>query len=123
MSEPADMGRRQALRLLAVLGLWPLSCIDHYSPTSDARRLLELRPDREAAALLGRAWLDAQSGAPSTAELLRELAPHGYEGEALREALEQAHRKDLFAERYERIAGWRLSRTEVRLYALLALVA
>ena len=88
-----------------------------------ADRVVALRPDREAAALIGRTWLEGQSVPPDTAKLLRGLVPdNSIEGNALREALERAHREDLFSERYESIAGWQLSRTEMHLYALLARV-
>lgn len=122
-----DMTRRDALRLLVALGLWPLGCSDSTPPASvplsASDRIVALRPDREAAALIGRTWLKQQSTAPSTAELLHELAPNdSLEADALREALESAHRGDLLAERYESVLDWQLSRTEVRLYALLARV-
>ena len=121
----SDITRRHALRLLAAFGLLPLGCDDPAprapGPSSPGDRLVALRPDRQAAAVIGRTWLDAQPDAPSTAELLRELAPdESLEPNALREAWQRAHRKDLLAERYESISGWQLSRSEVHLYALLA---
>jgi hypothetical protein len=121
-----ELTRREALRVLAAVGLWPLACGDAQPEAAappEVAKLVALRPDAGAAARVGREWLAAQTAAPSTAELVQQILPDpSLSGGALREALERAHRSDLEAQRYEAVAGWSLSRTEARLYALLARV-
>jgi hypothetical protein len=128
MTSPADISRRDMLRVLALLGLWPLGCNDQApalpSPPMNADRFVALRLDREAAALIGRTWLEGQTTPPDATTLLKTILPDtSFEGDALRKAIGRAHREDLLSERYESVAGWQLSRTEVHLYALLAQVA
>lgn len=84
--------------------------------------LLRLLTDPQGAAAIGRAWL--QQVPASVESLVADLAadlgaePAGDPG--LRERYAQRVAEDFATNRVERVDGWMLSRTEVRLAALAA---
>jgi len=133
---PVDAGRRAALRLLAAVGALPvaagwgalgswLGC----APTSSGagRGLQRAWADPEAMAALGRVWLEQQAQPASEGPLLAELGwPAAFDAQEagpieIRAWLAEQHRRDWLEGRQVAVAGFRLSASEVRVYALAAL--
>lgn len=130
MSAPLDAGRRRVL--LAALGLATSVAIgpraiglflERLAAANDlAQALRELVPHRESAARLGRAYLASVPAEASSTRLVALIlgAPTRRTG---REAAHVASRiqTEFDAGRVVNVAGWILSPTEARLYALSAL--
>jgi len=122
----ASITRRRALAWLAALGALPLV---RCGTGTDPEHVVMLRRDRRSAELLGHTWLEAQRPAPGVDELLlRICGESGCEAlqddpERMRRHITQRHVRDLERGQLESVDGWLLSRTEVALCALVALVA
>ena len=119
--------RRQALRYLAALGALPLQSLVACSRETDPAELVALRRDRESAALLGWAWLEDQSPAPSATELVARIcgesgcAEFEHDTDRMRRSIAERHRSDFERGHLVSVQGWLMSETEVALYALVAI--
>jgi len=100
-------------------------------PPTDADRLAGLFSDRASARAVGRASLRALGGDRSASALVDEVAAAlpdgrrtiaGASEDDLRELLAARVRDDFGSGRIVDVQGWQLSSTEVRLYAIAALV-
>ncbi len=119
--------RRQALRYLAALGVLPLHSLVGCSVETDPAKLAALRRDRFSAALLGWAWLEDQSPAPSATELVARIcgesgcAEFEHDSDRMRRSIAERHRSDFERGNLVSVGGWLMSETEVALYALVAI--
>ena len=115
----------------AAARLRPWTALVRVIPPTDADRLAGLFADRASARAVGRASLRALGGHTRASALVDEVAaglPDGRRTIAeageddLRELLAARVRDDFRSGRIVDVQGWQLSRTEVRLYAIAALV-
>ncbi len=119
--------RRQALRYLTALGALPLHTLIGCSGETDPAKLVALRRDRFSAALLGWAWLEDQSPAPSATELVARIcgesgcAEFADDSDRMRRSIAERHRSDFERGNPISVEGWLMSETEVALYALVAI--
>ena len=102
-------------------GLWTL--IERLSEADAASLLRGLITDRDGAARLGRSYLDAHPTQARRAVLVRDLVGPTEPASAADASREVATRirNDYAARSTVVVDGWVLSRTEARLYALVAL--
>ena len=112
------LGSGLAAALIMPLPVWP-------GPSRPALRLLAglARPDHARA--IGASWLAGLPRRPPAAELAGQIeeALAASSRPGLRAALAEAVTADFAARRMVSVDGWRLARTEARLFALAALVA
>jgi hypothetical protein len=97
--------------------------IERLAPADAAALLRGLITDREGAAQLGRTYLDAHPSEASRAALVRQLADPIAPTSAERAArgVGKRIREDYAIGHTVVVEGWVLSRTEARLYALVAI--
>lgn len=138
---PADPVRRRfvAATLLAALGLLPAArAADLVGETGGIQAagdwLLRMAGEPQASAQLGRAYLETQPDERDPARLRAALSdalgatldregPAGLTAQAALAALRRLVSEDYRGARVVTVDGWLLSRSEARLYALMALVA
>ena len=119
--------RRQALAYVTALAVLPQQALLGCSAETDRSRIVALRRDQRSAERLGRAWLDSQSPQPSAAELVARIcgesgcAELGADSDGMRRWIARRHRSDFERGNLVSLNGWRLSETEVALYALVAI--
>ena len=116
MAEAGSSFSRRKVLAAAAGSLIPMGCQREPPPRLPPER------QRDAARVVGKAWLERHFWDPSAEDLVRELtrgAPS--EAGALGEYLFSRHLADLAEGRLESVEGWVLSATEVKLYALVAL--
>lgn len=151
MIEALRTTRRTLIRWLAWAGLMSSSSIFHVrsvvTPDPLVTASVRLLSDRAHAVAVGRAYLELQKEDGDLTSLCNALAAdlglcdvgdeHSLDGyrsqpavrglaarprsEELIDALRECHRADFRAERWVRIDGWMLSRTELRAAAIVAL--
>lgn len=121
VDEPVDRDRRFVLAALACLAP-AMACARTATPTPSPPLSLPLAPIPEAVAVLGRRYLDAHPEDDDRDALRRALGLDRPDPDAIRfERIDAALRRDLETRDVVDLAGWQLTRTECRLYALAAL--
>lgn len=132
MDGDARWTRREAVRLLAALG-WTLGAgspgwLAGCAPDTAAGGafFLPVMDEPDAMIALGRAWLRSQAAQPTQEQLLSALGwspALASDAPALRDWIAARHARDWIDGRVLEVNGFRLSATEVQLYALAALLA
>ena len=132
MSDLADTSRREFLYLLtAVLGTTAaggLGCAQPRDPKATAEQLTDFVELREAWATIGRTYLETDP-ADGTVEALTDKLMSDLDWgrvpaklETLQQGLVDRIQTEFRDEEMERVDGWMLAPTEVRLCALIALL-
>ena len=103
--------RRKLLAAVAVLALLPRRLL---AAVSDTEAMLDLLPDRNAAAKLGQSWIEQEH--PQPAALLSNLQQRLKGGDAgkLRDAIAEDYRIGAVV----KIEGWQIARPQAELCAL-----
>lgn len=115
------MTRRELIALLALTAAAGLTgCRPSRHVRERAEQLLALVERRDDAAAIGRSWIEELPAEPRLKELVDEVESVLGESEG---DLAGAVRADFAAGRTARAQAWVLSRTELRLAAIAALVA
>jgi hypothetical protein len=106
------MTRRHLLAGIALLALLPHQAVA--AAVDETEALLALLPDREAAARLGKSWIDEEH--PQAAAVLDSLRQRlgGRDAEKLREAIAEDFRSGAVV----KVEGWQIARTQAELCAL-----
>jgi hypothetical protein len=121
VDEHLDRDRRFVLRALACL-VPTMACVRTTAPVTSPPLVLSSAPVPGAIAVLGRRYLDAY---PEDAdhEVLRRALGLDQAGseDAVFERIGSAIRRDLGTGEVVDVDGWQLTRTECRLYAVVAL--
>jgi hypothetical protein len=121
VDERLDRDRRFVLRALACL-LPTMACARTTAPAPSPPLVLPSAPVPEAIAVLGRRYLDAYPEDDDREVLRRALGlDQAGSEDASFERIGSAIRRDLGTGQVVDIDGWQLTRTECRLYAVVAL--
>jgi len=128
MSRLWVLSRRELLRLATMAGFWLPSHVrgrERLRVHNVSERCRELFSDLGAAAEVGRAYLEAVHEEGEAALLVSRIEgaeglPLGASSEALRAWLDQRIRADFAHGDTATVRGWRISRTEGRVCALVA---
>ena len=106
------MTRRHLLTGIAVLALLPRHALA--AALDETEAMLDLLPDRDAAARLGQSWVDREHPQPiAVLNSLRQRLSGGDAGK-LRDAIAEDYRDGAVV----KVEGWQIARTQAELCAL-----